>query len=266
MSGNTNQGSFFKLYAAFLSIDSLASFVCGRQYSLIHDFFDCYLGLSFGRCDCDNRLNEVKKKKILNNLKIYVGEHWQTRLFPDNIQHSAYLPSIKNNQNLSLAFKELIDAVEQYEKWRSLLNEEQIRTIYKKNLEDRQKYYTNESEAFDELNDKLIQSVKFDNNKILKQTLIEFHNAISHLVAVYYGRAQDGKNINRAINHFRRGALDSYKAIIKDFYHIRDNETYNPLNDLKDIREREYKNIGKDESLCNDYKKLTDKIIKTLLP
>lgn len=171
-------------------------------------------------------------------------------------------PQSKIIQSLSLAFKELINAVEQYEKWRSLLNEEQIRTIYKKNLEDRQKYYTNESGAFDELNDELIQSVKFDNNKILKQTLIEFHNAISHLVAVYYGRAQDGKNINRAINHFRRGALDSYKAIIKDFYHIRNDETYNPLNDLKDIREREYKNIGKDESLCDSYKKLTDKIIK----
>lgn len=257
MSGSINQGLFFKLYAAFLNIDSLASFVQGRQYSLINDFFHCYLGLSVGKCD------DKVKEKVLNNLKIYVDKHWQVKgLFPDNIQHSDYLPSIKNNQSLSLAFKELINAVEQYEKWRSLLNEEQIRTIYKKNLEDRQKYYTNESGAFDELNDELIQSVKFDNNKILKQTLIEFHNAISHLVAVYYGRAQDGKNINRAINHFRRGALDSYKAIIKDFYHIRNDETYNPLNDLKDIREREYKNIGKDESLCDSYKKLTDKIIK----
>ena len=204
MSGSINQGLFFKLYAAFLNIDSLASFVQGRQYSLINDFFHCYLGLSVGKCD------DKVKEKVLNNLKIYVDKHWQVKgLFPDNIQHSDYLPSIKNNQSLSLAFKELINAVEQYEKWRSLLNEEQIRTIYKKNLEDRQKYYTNESGAFDELNDELIQSVKFDNNKILKQTLIEFHNAISHLVAVYYGRAQDGKNINRAINHFRRGALDS---------------------------------------------------------
>lgn len=260
MSGDINQGLFFKLYAVFLSIDSLTSFVCGRQYSLINDFFHCYLGLSFGKCD--NRLNEVKEK-IRNNLRIYVDKHWQTKLFPDNIQHSDYLPSIKNNQNLSLAFKELIDAVEQYEKWRGLLNDEQIRIIYKKNLKDRQTYYANESGVFDKLNDELIQSVKFDNNKILKQTLIEFHNAISHLVAVYYGRAQDGKNINRAINHFRRGALDSYKAIIKDFYHIRDNRTYNPLSSLKEVRNKEYKGIGKDNSLCNYYKKLTDKIIAT---
>lgn len=81
---------------------------------------------------------------------------------------------------------------------------------------------------------------------------------------MYYGRAQDGKNINRAINHFRRGALDSYKAIIKDFYHIRDNRTYNPLSSLKEVRNKEYKGIGKDNSLCNDYKKLTDEIITNL--
>lgn len=257
------QASFFKLYAVLLNIDSLASFVYGRRYTLIKDFFYYYLYLVMDKKD-DEQAIKTAKENLIKHFREYAEKFPTLKIFSDKQrQRSNYFCLFSNNQNLSVAFKEFVDAVEQYEKWRSLLNEEQIRTIYKKNLEDRQKYYTNEIGTFDELNDELIQSVKFDNNKILKQTLIEFHNAISHLVVVYYGQSDSKKNIQRAINHFRRGALDSYKAIIKDFYHIRDNNAYNPLDDLKNIREQEYKNIGKDVPLCNYYKKLTDKIIAT---
>ncbi|WP_104722219.1 hypothetical protein [Helicobacter mesocricetorum] len=107
-----------------------------------------------------------------------------------------------------------------------------------------------------------------DNNKILKQSLIEFHNAISHLSAVYWGYGDAEKNKDRAINHFKRGALDSYKSIIKDFFIIKSCKSYlqnqeyeNIINDLKETRKEEYENISKDNRISQKYHELTTKII-----
>lgn len=87
-----------------------------------------------------------------------------------------------------------------------------------------------------------------------------FHTWLQCIV----GGNKMAKNKDRAINHFRRGALDSYKAIIKDFYHLRNVKkvAYEPLlKEIKDIRREEYLGIGSDKDISREYKKFTDKLI-----
>ncbi len=215
--------------------------------------------------------DKLNQAKILlkKEFKDYMSQRGKYRIeiWADS-KISSTCPHIVENPNISEAFLYLVDAVEQYKKWRNKLNKEQILIIYTKNLEDRQKYYTNNDE-FNNFNEKLLQKIEVDklkSNEVLKQTLIEFHNAISHLVAVYYGRNQEN-NKNRAINHFKRGALDSYKAIIKDFYHLYNAKkvVYEPLTEnLKNIRKKEYLGIGSDNVIFKEYKNFTDSLITNI--
>ena len=127
--------------------------------------------------------------------------------------------------------------MQQYEKWRSRLSNEHILSIYRKNLEDRQKYYADD--GFDEFNEELLKKINIEKLK----------------------------NKDRAINHFRRGALDSYKAIIKDFYHLRNVKkvAYKPsLKKIKDIRREEYLGIGSDKDISKKYKNFTDELIANI--
>ncbi|MCW1871810.1 hypothetical protein OLQ26_03875 [Campylobacter jejuni] len=108
-----------------------------------------------------------------------------------------------------------------------------------------------------------------DNNKIIKQSLIEFHNAISHLVSIFYGNTEES-NIKRAINHFKRGALDSYKSIIKDYYLLKNSGNILYELDLEkkliNIRENEFRNMGTDNNgdLLKKYENMVNDIINNL--
>lgn len=273
---NSNNGKkldFFQLYTVFLEIDSVESLTLGRNRSLIKSFYHFYyfesmIKKSSGDDNIRDKLNQTKillKKEFKNYMSQKNKYHIKIWANP---QTSSTYPHIVENPNISEAFLYLVDAVEQYEKWRSKLSNEQLLVIYRKNLEDRQKYYGND-ECFKGFNEELLKNIditKLTNNKMLKQTLIEFHNAISHLVAAYYGRNQDN-NKERAINHFKRGALDSYKAIIKDFYHlynVKKAKNDPPSEDMKNIRKKEYLNIGSDETIFKEYKKFTDSLIANI--
>lgn len=90
----------------------------------------------------------------------------------------------------------------------------------------------------------------------------------------------DEKYIPRACNHFKRGALDLYKIIIKDFFvlHPPSYGTKEMQVKLFEIREKEYKLIGNDNgrvsnaifedkvgepspTLFDEYNNLTQEII-----
>ena len=74
---------------------------------------------------------------------------------------------------------------------------------------------------------------------LLKQSLMEFNNAISHICNALMAN-EVNENINRAISHLYRGSLDFYKAIIKDLSFLSkiDNRY---LKEIMKIRELEYK-------------------------
>lgn len=257
---------FYILYSAFLELDCLDSLISGRNRELIKSFYNFYLKIS-------NNESDAEAKRILKiSFDEYAAKTRTTRVAlrqPTN-KDSRYL-HIVTNPNITESFKQLSKAVEVYSKWRDCLSNEQIKTIYIANLKDRQKYYF--SVSLDNFNDcvtKYLDSNKIQNNKILKQTLIEFHNAISHLTEVYLGRQQQKEqdsNKQRAINHFKRGALDSYKAIIKDYFCIENKVNDEILNDIKDIRQYEYDSIGDDEKrkdIFKKYNQVANKIILSL--
>lgn len=275
-SSNGNDLNFFQLYALFLEIDSVSSFINGRNRFLIQSFCNVYCLEAMRKEALKNKdsqdlkkiQNKLKegKKSLKNEFKNYISQRGKHRIeiWADSKNSSTY-PHITENPNISEAFLCFINAVEQHEQWRSALNDEQVLLIYRKNLEDRQKFYGND-ECFIAFNEELLKKInvsKLKNNKMLKQTLVEFHNAISHLVAAYYGHNQKN-NKTRAINHFKRGALDSYKAIIKDFYCLYDAKKVThelPLEDMENMRKKEYLNIGGDSLIFKEYKKITDTIL-----
>jgi hypothetical protein len=85
--------------------------------------------------------------------------------------------------------------------------------------------------------------IKKNPNQFLKQSLIEFNNALSHLSAGYYASETSWeKNIKKAGTHFHRGTLDYYKTIILD----KDNLTISQKNEIVNIRKYEIKSIGVD--------------------
>ncbi|EBF5823863.1 hypothetical protein FI490_03585, partial [Campylobacter coli] len=73
------------------------------------------------------------------------------------------------------------------------------------------------------------------------------------------------KNIERAINHIKRGTLDCYKIIIKDYF-ILENSTL-PIglkNQLFNLRINEYKNLGNNSiNILEQFKKIVQEIMKT---
>lgn len=259
MSGNIKSDEylfFFKLYNAFLQIDSVASMVYGRNRELIKKFFNVYLKIA----NNDNALEESK-----NDLKIAFEEYVKLMLHLYNkdtmAQHSTY-PHVLNNPNITEAFREFAEAVEKYQKWRLSLTPHDIKTIYIANLNDRHKYYTNK--PFDTEININIDTQTMQNNQILKQSIIEFHNAISHLNSIFFTTRELNKQ--KAINHFIRGSLDSYKAIIKDYFCLLNDDKKvecSHFDKVKALRQKEYGIIGSDNKnkVLQEYKLIASDMI-----
>lgn len=206
-----------------------------------------------------NKLNDYKKE----------NENYKSIDFTRN--HGNVVPldiSLNKGQNISQAFSLLTKAVKQYGYWRKCLNKEAIKEIYLKNLSDKQKYYFNNT--LSDLSSSLANVEVSTNNNILRQSLIEFYNGISHLNAAYWNMGDNIINADRAANHFKRGALDSYKAIIKDFCFLAGHEPIESIvRQLSMLREVEYKTIGNDkqrneDNLCTKYQFFTDQIIGSI--
>lgn len=99
---------------------------------------------------------------------------------------------------------------------------------------------------------------KGDEGRKFQDILVEFNNALSHLIAFAYNHNET--NIKKAISHLYRGILDCYKEIIHKNYDIvkendqiikqLDDKTY--LQYYIDLRKEEASNIGADEAIKKD--------------
>lgn len=262
---------FFQNYKTFLEIEAVASFVKGRDYDVIKHFYDFFLEIS--QTPSNRDAIDKAKSKLQDRFSHYREENKNYKSIDFTRNHKNVVAidyALNKNNKISQAFSLLAKAIKQYSEWRKCLNEESIKEIYYKNLCDKQRYYF--GNILEGLNGYLANS-KVSNNNILRQSLIEFHNGISHLNATYWhtGTNIDANqaNTDRPANHFKRGALDSYKAIIKDFCLLAGQKPMNSIiENLKILRKREYQTIGDDKQRSQDnlyekYQEFTTKIIES---
>ena len=260
---------FFELYDNFLQIDAVVSVVKGREYALIKRFYEIFFKMSMEKIpnDIDSKVDELRK--VLEYFRSTNEEYVIDNL--DNRRRDGQQPNIRSTRavlqrgsELSKAFKNFVKATNHYVDWREKIPEAGIKTILEKNLKERNKFYNCEIEY------KIIKNPT-NQNKMLKQSLVEFFNAISHLNTIYWNRADAEKNNERAINHFNRGTLDIYKAIIKDFFYligscVKPDEFPDIIKELKNIRKNEYDTTGNDSkrnnTLIKGYKEFVEKIQK----
>lgn len=254
---------FFEKYKEFLSYESVVSLLKGREYRVIQFFYQLFMEIS--KKEIDEKRVETIKTKLESLIEEYKKENAVSAIEIDCEKPNLSRVETIINGALSGAFIAMIEATEQYMQWRKALPEEAIQEIFLKNLQDRQKYYF--EDELQELNNELITR-SVHKSYMLRQTLIEFYNAISHLSAVYYSLSPVQDNITRAIAHFQRGALDSYKAIVKDFCLLANGEQIddNIIKMLKNIRAVECSHIGnkQKQEVIQHYKNATKNIIDSL--
>lgn len=252
---------FFEQYRIFLSFESVTSLLRGREYRIIQFFYILFIAIS----------EENPNKKRIDRVKgLLFGllEDFQKKSSGNAIEiikpYTNSFSAVANPQ-LSQNFLFMVEASQQYLEWRKKLPKQAKLAIYLKNLQDRQKYYFKES--LNDLNNTLMQQ-DITKSYMLRQTLIEFYNALSHLYVAYCGNGARDENIKRASSHFQRGALDSYKSIIKDFCVLADgqNVPISIINRLKKLRGLECATIGNDLKRKNEntlplYKEITTNII-----
>ncbi len=244
------QDDFFKLYKRFLLSDSHKSLLIGRERGIIKDFFIYYLGIK--------SFSKKNKKDLSKNVTLYfkkMEEIYCIKHIPYQYKNSlsgtkAYDKDIKNST------KVLQNAVRCYIAWRKILKNEDVISIAKRNIIDRiQYYFAIQQEQIERLFERQNKG-KEQGIVIPRQVLIEFHNAISHLIQA--GEGRKGDNIQRACNHFKRGALDLYKIIIKDFFILYPLQCQQNTKEIQDklfkIRVREYELIGDDEARASNAK------------
>ncbi|MCV3419259.1 hypothetical protein L8V92_08315 [Campylobacter lari] len=85
-----------------------------------------------------------------------------------------------------------------------------------------------------------------DKEKVFVQSLLEFNNALSHLIISFSSKSEiiQNKNFNSAINHLYRATLDNYKIIIRFIMQKINNEGIN--KSFLSIREQEFLLLGED--------------------
>jgi len=100
---------------------------------------------------------------------------------------------------------------------------------------------------------------------LLKQALMEFNNALSHLYNALIGRKIED-NIPKAQTHLQRASLDFNKAIIKDLSYL--GKLDDEITVIKNLRLKEYKKIGDNtinrNIIIDDYNKEIKKILDNL--
>lgn len=263
---------YFTLYDLFLEVDILHSLIDGRRRDIILQFqnlFFLMLQQQNKQQQNGNRLLACKKK-LINMLMSYCDEHeYKIDGFKQN--SIGYLCFADKNNIISQSCQHYHDGVKLYVCWRNKLRQaNKQKAIYRHNITDRLRYYFEKNQQFlDRLiflfkDSKLITS----NATIARQSLSEFHNAMSHLCIAYKNNNYE-LNMQRACNHLQRGALDTYKIIIKDYWVLskcpKDDELY---DDFLELRKQENKNIGCDNErlkLLEKYKSLIERAVKMSL-
>lgn len=258
---------FFTLYNTFLTVDSIASISeRGRYRGIINQFLKYFKYLVQKNIEAIDENHAVTK----DLLKSYISSN---QMFFSKRYSSAQLTinpniTLQINNNISNSFQEFLDAAEIYDLHRKSLGLKDITNIYKRNALDYHltafsSMQVNQEEVL-ELLDACIASKNIKKITMLKQALMEFNNAISHINSALKGQ-EKVKNFERAAQHLNRGTLDFYKSVIKELFILKKIKPED-LEELKEIRFHEFETMGSykyddRENLYSDYKKLCKKLI-----
>lgn len=227
------------------------------QNKAFRDLFICYL--EYIEVDLANSL--INKTKFSKNV----------RLLDDfrNLFSYALNPSYVEEGNFALKLQELQISIQTYKKDaenklaifdKINLDLELITKFIISNAEFNKQhadFYLSNRNFSNAFKDSLINkddfkdytSLKLNNEdeQVFVQSLLEFHNALSHLILVTcknHLSTQD-KNYRSVINHLYRATLDNYKIIIRfSLGRVQDNEDI--LKAFISIRENEFLLLGED--------------------
>lgn len=260
---------FFTKYLQFAEIEAVASVAKGRNYEIIKCLYSLFVEISKYKTEAQKVEKEIKE--LDKQIEIFKEENKDIPSISIRIStQQGYLYTLSPNSDLSRAFQLLVTSMNKYKIWRENLSKEALKEIYKRNLLDKQRFYFKDTP--EDLNKELLSQTLVARNYVLRQSLIEFYNGISHLNAAFWNTGDKEDNVKKAKHHFQRGALDSYKAIIKDFSLMLGNQSDEPrqkfLKKIADIRQKEYQTIGfekkrnEDISLYQEYENLVDAILQ----
>lgn len=260
---------FFIKYLQFAEIEAVASVAKGRNYEIIKCLYSLFVEISKKKTEAQKVEKEIKE--LDKQIEIFKEENKDIPSISIRIStQQGYLYTLSPNSDLSRAFQLLVTSMNKYKIWRENLSKEALKEIYKRNLLDKQRFYFKDTP--EDLNKELLSQTLVARNYVLRQSLIEFYNGISHLNAAFWNTGDKEDNVKKAKHHFQRGALDSYKAIIKDFSLMLGNQSDEPrqkfLKKIADIRQKEYQTIGfekkrnEDISLYQEYENLVDAILQ----
>lgn len=260
---------FFTKYLQFAEIEAVASVAKGRNYEIIKCLYSLFVEISKKKTEAQKVEKEIKE--LDKQIEIFKEENKDIPSISIRIStQQGYLYTLSPNSDLSRAFQLLVTSMNKYKIWRENLSKEALKEIYKRNLLDKQRFYFKDTP--EDLNKELLSQTLVARNYVLRQSLIEFYNGISHLNAAFWNTGDKEDNVKKAKHHFQRGALDSYKAIIKDFSLMLGNQSDEPrqkfLKKIADIRQKEYQTIGfekkrnEDISLYQEYENLVDAILQ----
>jgi hypothetical protein len=251
-------GNFFRLYNQFLDIDAhIALTGVGRNRYIINNFLELFTLLhKKDKANFNRKLKDVSTDLLKYKSKYKKYEKICTEV-SYNQEYQIFDTTI--SPILSNGFKKFYDASELYYIHRKELTDEDMVKIYIKSNESYQiSYFGKPIFGFEEFLRKQIKSNEYKIVKIavLKQSLMEFNNALSHLNSAFFNREPDA-NIKRAAAHIERGALDFYKAIIRDRMFL-EKFSEKDTEAIRLIRCKEYGLIGKNDRgiLFDEYKKM----------
>ncbi|AKJ53384.1 hypothetical protein CD56_03175 [Campylobacter lari] len=262
---------FFTLYDYFIQLDLKLSLVHGRQYSYYKEMLLFCVTVIMNDCikeaDKEAKFIEFRRKIVkfvLENSKKYDI----SCQYSSTIALNKKLNNFLQNDN-KVYLHEFLKSIQFFLQFRQKIQKDGRKVIAKENISRRMFYYFDFKEK--DVMDKIIDNIDFNHiGNIPKQALIEFNNFMSHVCTAYSLSDKDEntdiflKNIERAINHIKRGTLDCYKIIIKDYFML----DYSVLpmnikNRLFNLRISEYKNLGHNNiDILVEFKKIVQEITK----
>lgn len=240
--------AFFKIYNVFAKADSLTSVTkVGRSREMVGHFL-VYFGDIYSK---DTAKISESKKLVIDNLENYLDTHEAVDCLKQYSYSKVSVVANKNkNAALERSFKIFLKAAELYSEHRSALTNDEIVKIYTRNASE---YYVtafgqNNLDGFKDNIESFLINKKVNKITMLKQSLMEFNNAISHLNNAISKGTID-KNPERAEQHFNRGSLDFYKSIIRELSMLDKISTIS-LEALEKIRCFEYDSIGEERHIA----------------
>jgi len=227
--------NYFTAYSKFLSVDLSVSLLdkkdkyFGRNITLIVLFQDLLI-LLLGTKEIEGTDVENDRKILFNKLNLILQPYLEK-----NAEHLCTLKHGNIAQTLSgnsFYFDKLNDT----------FNTELLNNYYM-SYKDFVSYSS--KVKMDEDVRKKFELYNSD-NIILVQSILEFNNALSHIVASLYNNDNDAlNNIGKATSHLYRGTLDHYKMLIRLVFMDSEKSIKTEImDDFKELRHKEFEYLG----------------------